>query len=285
MYRLLIILVVLLVFVSCARDREWVEPQKSSDTDPNALNELEGRLVLTAPAAMEEVIDVYEDAAGGYARQVNNILKRRIESARFMYGPTLPNAADPVWLSGPYAGAQGANLVVLVDLEKIEEVPGINGPAGPRKDMKATILMRVLNAQGQVIWKKTHSAQVPNSESHKFRGSSSPTGRAVWNANLKCINALKDWLDAQSDTEEFGKKEPQAVAKPKATMHSVLISSDPKGADILVNGQFKGNTPIRISLPAEELEIKIERAGYEVWTRKLTPSEGMEVKPALNPKP
>ncbi len=286
MFRCLSLLLVVMACVSCQRERVWIEPTKSTVADPNNIDESMGRLVLLAPAAMTLIADVYEGAPSGYAHQVMRWLKFGIGSMQFLYGPSLPHAADPVWNKGAYAGARGAHLMILLSLDKLEEVPGLNGPGGQATNVKATVTMRVLNALGEEIWIKTHAAEVEDKKSPKFRsGVGSAPGSAVWNANKKCISALKTWLDSKSDKEVFSKPAPKAPEPVVAAQIKVAITSEPLGADVLVNGVFKGNTPLEIYLPAKELTISIERSGYKTWSRSLKPSEGLEVKPVLDRNP
>ena len=284
MYRYVILICCLIIGSACQRERVWLDPSQSKEKDPNNVSEIDGRLILLAPAAMDAIKDTYSEAPRGYAKQVINWLERGVGSTTFLYAPSLPDASAAIWGTGPIAAAAGSNLVILVALDSLEEVPGVNAPGGPRTDLLAKVTMRVIDAQGQTVWQKTHTAQVENSMSPKFRsGPGSAPGRAVWNANKKCISALKDWLDAKSDKETFGKEEP-VQPKPQLGQVKVHITSTPLGADVLVDGQFKGNTPLDVYLPLKEVEISIERGGYQAWRRKLKPSTGLEIKPILSAK-
>lgn len=49
----------------------------------------------------------------------------------------------------------------------------------------------------------------------------------------------------------------------------VFVSSQPGGADILVNGELKGQTNSRLNLPAGQYTFKIERDGYHTWQRSI----------------
>ena len=286
MFRYLLLVLIVLTCVSCERERVWIEPSKSTEANPNQIDESMGRLVLLAPASMALVEDVYEGAPSGYAHQVMRWLKFGVGSMQFLYGPSLPHAGDAIWNQGAYAGARGAHLVILVSLDKLEEVSGLNGPGGQATNIKATVTLRVLNALGEEVWVKTHVAEVEDKKSPKFRsGVGSAPGNAVWNANKKCISALKDWLDSKSDKEEFSKPAPVAPEPKVLAQVKVQIASEPVGADVLVDGVFKGNTPLEIYLPVKELTISIERSGYTTWSRSLKPSEGLEVKPVLDRAP
>jgi len=59
-----------------------------------------------------------------------------------------------------------------------------------------------------------------------------------------------------------------------ATQATVQIDSNPAGADIELDGAFAGNTPSSVGVPAGEHAIKITKAGYKAWERKLRISSG-----------
>ncbi|HEY8999272.1 MAG TPA: PEGA domain-containing protein [Candidatus Saccharimonadales bacterium] len=49
----------------------------------------------------------------------------------------------------------------------------------------------------------------------------------------------------------------------------VFVSSHPGGANILVNGDLKGQTNSRLNLPAGQYTFKIQRPGYRTWQRSI----------------
>ncbi len=59
-----------------------------------------------------------------------------------------------------------------------------------------------------------------------------------------------------------------------ATQATVQIDSNPAGADIELDGAFAGNTPSSVGVAAGEHAIKITKAGYKAWERKLRISSG-----------
>jgi hypothetical protein len=70
-------------------------------------------------------------------------------------------------------------------------------------------------------------------------------------------------------------KMPEVVPESaSATRATVQIDSDPAGADIELDGAFAGNTPSSVGVPAGEHAIKITRAGYKAWERKVRISSG-----------
>ena len=70
-------------------------------------------------------------------------------------------------------------------------------------------------------------------------------------------------------------KMPEVVpASASATQATVQIDSNPTGADIEVDGAFTGNTPSSVGMSAGEHAIKITKAGYQAWERKVRISNG-----------
>jgi curli biogenesis system outer membrane secretion channel CsgG len=76
--------------------------------------------------------------------------------------------------------------------------------------------------------------------------------------------------------------EPQAESTVKVT-----LSTTPAGADILIDGDFAGNTPSELAVPARRFRLKLQRQGYQPWENEVMPREGMSISPALEllPKP
>jgi len=49
----------------------------------------------------------------------------------------------------------------------------------------------------------------------------------------------------------------------------VMLMSEPKGAEIYVDGKFMGSTPSVVSLSPGSHEVLISCKGYRPWARKL----------------
>ncbi len=58
-----------------------------------------------------------------------------------------------------------------------------------------------------------------------------------------------------------------ASASPDAG--SVLIASDPAGAEIYIDGKFAGQTPSTIRLPSGQHRIEVKSQGKQLWQRDL----------------
>lgn len=58
----------------------------------------------------------------------------------------------------------------------------------------------------------------------------------------------------------------------------ITISSSPDGADIYVDGEFRGNTPSTLKLPAGKHVFRVILSGYQDWSRAMDMSVGSDVK-------
>ena len=51
----------------------------------------------------------------------------------------------------------------------------------------------------------------------------------------------------------------------------VSIRSSPSGANVNINGRYRGQTPVQLTLaPAREYEVKLSKAGYEPLIRTIS---------------
>src|SRR5262249_25679919 len=55
-----------------------------------------------------------------------------------------------------------------------------------------------------------------------------------------------------------------------STFGAIALQSNPDGADIYVDGQFVGDAPATLKLPAGQHTIKVSFAGYKDWSRDLS---------------
>ena len=56
-----------------------------------------------------------------------------------------------------------------------------------------------------------------------------------------------------------------------------MVTSAPEGAEVLLDGQFVGNTPATLNLPAGKHTIRVKAEGYKEWSRELTVLAGGSV--------
>ncbi len=104
------------------------------------------------------------------------------------------------------------------------------------------------------------------------------------------VESIYDWEEAlrsavSAAVPEFLKDVKTGFAASSGQMAAetveVSVGSTPAGADIEFNGHFVGNTPARVKLPAQPGTLTITLAGYQPWSKKLIPSEGMNINPTL----
>jgi hypothetical protein len=64
---------------------------------------------------------------------------------------------------------------------------------------------------------------------------------------------------------------------PENKVLSVLkVESDPKGANVFLNGSLKGRTPLTVDLPLGKYEIRLSRQNYHEWEAQLQLDEAGE---------
>jgi len=68
-----------------------------------------------------------------------------------------------------------------------------------------------------------------------------------------------------------------------ADLTTMVLKSDPDGADISVNGMYVGSTPSTVQLPPGDCTVAIQKAGYATWQKNvnITPGGIVTVSAAL----
>lgn len=64
------------------------------------------------------------------------------------------------------------------------------------------------------------------------------------------------------------------VVAPVVTRFDLSVASDPSGAEVFVNGDFSGMTPVRLSLEPAEYEISVQKDGYISSTQQAIVRDG-----------
>ncbi len=81
-------------------------------------------------------------------------------------------------------------------------------------------------------------------------------------------------MSMQYEQEGIKDTEQDVAARKRAVLD---ISSNPQGADIEINGGFKGNTPDLTSVQAGEYTLRVVKAGYEPWERRIVVDPGEKI--------
>ncbi len=78
------------------------------------------------------------------------------------------------------------------------------------------------------------------------------------------VNAFSGQNQQQQPQQNQGQ-----TAPPNNAEVSVTVTSEPAGADIEVDGSYEGNTPSQLSLAPAEYIIRVARAGFKPWERRV----------------
>ena len=80
---------------------------------------------------------------------------------------------------------------------------------------------------------------------------------------------------------DAGNKAPQTKptegAPAEPAKGAVNVSSNPAGADVLVDGEFVGNCPAALRLAPGRHSVTVKMTGYKEWSRQITVQSGSEV--------
>ena len=84
-------------------------------------------------------------------------------------------------------------------------------------------------------------------------------------------------------TAEANQVKNVTAALERVNYSSLLIKSNPPGAKITVNGDYRGETPRRISVESGEIEVELDKNGYWRWQReiRLYPGETRTIEAVL----
>jgi hypothetical protein len=236
--------------------------------------------VVFAPVAIGELAETWPAASLSFAYDLADridVLGSKAD-ADGLAGADLPVSDDAAWRAWPVEGTRGADLVVLTVVQSITLREDAANSQGQRR-IVATVMveMRALDTYGNVVFAKRGRGDWEGFPSPKFPGpEAKPQTRTTWEACSNAVGALLDFLEKRNEAVAEG---PAPTAE---QLIEVEIASDPPGADVLIDGIFRGNTPCTLKLPARRLPIRLERQGYAPWERVTIPDQGMKIRPALD---
>ena len=75
------------------------------------------------------------------------------------------------------------------------------------------------------------------------------------------------------------------VSAPPAPTSSVNFRSVPEDAEVLVDGQFRGTTPVTLHLTAGSHKVEMRLDGFLVWERELAVVAGNDTRVAATLQP
>jgi hypothetical protein len=106
-------------------------------------------------------------------------------------------------------------------------------------------------------------------------------GEATTATPQSAPSALSPTVKLAAHTETQGGSSPDAAQPDQsispANTAKVMVSSEPTGGDIYVDGNFMGNTPSLIDLPAGSHTVRVEAKGQKPWSRTVGLTAGSKV--------
>lgn len=274
-----------LSFTACTRESNTWKEDEAVAAKPEAVTVEqpggETRVVLFAPLALGALAPVYPEARTELPHKMANYIDLLAKDADGRVGESLPESGASAWDAGRVPATRGAHLVVLTRVTDLRREAGQADVQGPTERQIAVIDLRVVDVDGRVVLTRQIKGESPVQKRAKFSGpSNEPESLATWQALSTAAGLVKDYLAEHRDLRSVPRQEvPNAI-----NAVEVAIDSEPAKADILVDGAFRGTTPQVLPLPpGKEITVTIERQGFQPWSRKLVPVQGMKIQPALVP--
>ncbi len=266
------------------RDRNtWHQAPPGGESSARALRPDEPAprriAVVFAPVAIGDLAKTWPEASDAFIYDLADridVLGAKAD-ADGLAAPNLPVSDATAWRAWPVDGTSGADLVVLTTVQSIERRESMSSAQGGREvTCSAIIEMRALDGYGNLVFSKRGRGDWTGVPSPKFPGpDSKPESRTAWEACSNAVGALLEYLEKRNEAAVGG------VAPASERLVEVSIDSEPAGADVLVDGIFRGNTPCTLNLPVKRLALRLERGSHAPWERVLIPEAGMKVKPML----
>jgi len=235
--------------------------------------------VVFAPVAIGTLAESWPGASETFAYDLADridVLGAKAD-ADGLAGADLPRSDYAAWRAWPVEGTAGADFVILTVVQSIDlKVDEAVSQGGRKSTCTAIVEMRALDVFGNVVFAKRGRGDWEGVPSPKFPGpEAKPEAKTTWQACSNAVGALLDFLEKRNEAVTEG------PAPTAGQLVEVEVASDPAGADVLVDGIFRGNTPCTLKLPVKRLALRIERAGLTPWERVMIPDPGMKIRPAL----
>ncbi len=290
----LLVLISLATTAGCAVGRDANRWEKR-DAAATVAGTTVQRPVVFAPVDVAPVAAFYPEANLDYAYAMRLDVDLRVREVKAWVGEGLPSSASDVWATSAQPAASGAYLVVTTRVLELHDVStGLESKSGIAH-FESTAEMRGYQADGKLVFLKKATGGFSGQTSPKLQTSDAdPRSKASWDAIRNCLATLRAYLERQQDLPDaipgavpataagtVATAAPAAVVAVPAAV-TVLIDSEPTGADVLVDGNLMGTTPTQLHLPAKALTLRLERQGYQPWERLFTPTGDLTLKPVLS---
>jgi len=288
-FRLISVIAICLTVLACSRERnQWHEPAAqpgpAAATPAPTVNEKGERIVLFAPLDPGPLTAIFPDARLDFPYRAAERVDLLLRGHDGRVGETLPDSFTPRWDQGRVAATAGAHVVVLSRVLDLKRHKGSSGTPPIPDSVEALVELRVLDVNGRAMYHKRMQGRSDVATSPKLAAAAAaPESRAAWDALDAGLGSLRTFLAAQNDLSNA--PTPATEMNPAAlVLVPVIFDVAPAGAEIEVDGIFRGHTPLTLHLPVRELPIRISLAGHIPWERIVTPEEGMKIQPILAPE-
>ncbi len=256
-------------------------PVRAPGIDPEAGLK---RVVLFAPVDIGPIAELYPAARLDFPHEMANRLDLLVRDADGRVGELLPSSEDQRWDHGRVPATYGSHLVVLTRVLSLKQVHGSGGTGGQGDRVVAYAEIRAFDADGKLVFTKKASGEARMAQSPKtLSDSAKPESRAAWDAIDHAFAVLRRFVEERQDLPGAPSRASGDPLPAAAPLVAVVIDTDPVRADILIDGVYRGTTPQTIPLPTRPLKVRLERQGYQIWEREVTPCAGMRIQPALDP--
>jgi len=191
----------------------------------------------------------------------------------------------------------GANVLAMGTILNVSSETQQSNGYGVRTrktTVKASVRIRVVDiASGEISYSRVCNAQqsYDSSTNGGFGATASSSNFEVVKAAINQVShddALFSALRKVSGGSAVAPSESgdeSTASKPKTNDEkTVEVSFEPTPAkcDVLIDGEYRGTTPLKLKLPVKKMKITIRKAGFEPWEATLTPSDSVKkVNPEL----
>lgn len=175
--------------------------------------------------------------------------------------------------------AVGATVIVLgtvVDLESEKRTDNSYGTRTATTTTTATFRVRVIDVEtGTQVFSRIVEASETLETNSQGGSSKRDPGSAVFKKAIDKLNQDGQYMTAVGAV----KRKP---SRGDEGMVTVAFEPAPSGCDVLIDGEFKGTTPLKLKLQAKTaVQVVIRKAGYAPWEAKIVPTAEL---PAIKPE-
>ena len=96
------------------------------------------------------------------------------------------------------------------------------------------------------------------------------------------VGVKTDVTKGGEEKQSAANKTTNAALPAEPSKGTVNVSSNPTGADVLVDGDFVGNAPAALKLAAGKHAVTVKMSGYKDWTKDISVQSGSEVQLTAN---